>query len=485
MKKGWQILFLTALLCFAALLGPRITPPALSAPPPVDLPARVDAYIAETMRRLPIAGLAVAIVQGDQILYVQGYGVADGAGSKVTPQTPFMLASVTKTFTALAAHQLAAAGQLDLDAPLQTYLPEFRLADSQAAAAITVRQLVDHQSGLSTLEGSQPYLHSPGTTLEKALAHLAQYKPKQGPGSYEYSNWNYVLLGEVIARASGQPYTTFMQTHVLDPLEMSHASFADHHTLPDLATGHYISFGQPIPFDEPYVPVMTSAGYLAASAEEMAHYLIPYVNGGQYQGASLLPVQAPGWFDARWNWQPGRPNDISYSASGAHNSVNTAIQLFSLHKVGVAVLMNTRLDALLPAPNAAEIGFNLARIAINFPYEVPSNRGFYLGYALLDGFLLLLIAAILWQAARLKGWAKGYPVAAPRGRFAAWLGIVLDLLLAVGILLLPALLGSTWRVLLFIRTDVAVAFLVTALLLAALGVVKVALVVVQGRRLAA
>ena len=71
------------------------------------------------MRELRIPGLAVTIVHGDQVVYAQGYGVADASGQPVTPQTPMLLGSVSKGITALAIMQLVEAGQLDLDAPVQ------------------------------------------------------------------------------------------------------------------------------------------------------------------------------------------------------------------------------------------------------------------------------------------------------------------------------------------------------------------------------
>jgi CubicO group peptidase (beta-lactamase class C family) len=394
-----------------------------------------------------------------------------------------MLASVTKTFTALAAQQLAEAGALNLDAPLQAYIPEFRLADPEAAAAITVRHLLDHTSGISTLEGTQPYVHDADTSFAEALERLARYRPQRSPGGpYEYSNLNYVLLGEVVARASGQPYTEYMQAHIFDPLEMTGATFADYHTLPGAATGNLISFGLRQPYDEPHIPLMLSAGYLTASAEDMAHYLIPYLNQGRYEGRSLLQPQGEGWYDSYWNWNAGTPPDIAPGHSGGHDSINTDLRLFVLHKVGVVVLMNTRLDTLFPAPNAYEIAFNLARMVSGFPYETPSGRDFYRTYALIDGALLLMAACILWQVSRLRGWSRRYRGASPGRRLLLGAGAALNLLAAAGLYSVPALNDSAWPVLLSHRADIAFAVLGLCVLFAALGGIKVGLMALpEGR----
>ena len=103
-------------------------------------------YPAGSSARIP--GLALAIVRGDQIVYLKGYGRADASGRPVTPQTPFLIGSITKSFTALAVMQLVEAGTVDLDAPVQRYIPWFRVADPRASAQITVRHLLTMTSGL-------------------------------------------------------------------------------------------------------------------------------------------------------------------------------------------------------------------------------------------------------------------------------------------------------------------------------------------------
>jgi CubicO group peptidase (beta-lactamase class C family) len=439
-----------------------------------SLQERVDAYIKETMDRLPIPGMAVGIVRGDRVLYIQGYGTANVDGDPVTPQTPFMLASVTKTFTALAVQQLASAGQLDIDKPVQDYLPEFHLADEQAAASITVRHLLDHTSGITTVEGTQPYLQSPDTTFDDAMAGLARFTPRRSPGEqYEYSNWNYVLLGEIVRRASGQPYADYVQKNILDPLEMSQTTFADHHTLPGAATGNLIVFGASVPYDEPYLPVTLSAGHLTSTAEDMTHYLVTFFDHGQYHGHAVLPSQGLGWYDTSWYWHAGMPQDVCYGFSGGHNSINTNIQLFPFQRVGVVVLMNTRLDQLIPSPTVNDIAFNLGRLTLNQSYEVPSARTFYMGYALLDTFLLFLIVSIIWQAANLRKWKERYQAARRSKRITAWVGIVFNLLVCLVILWLPSPSGTRWNIMLHFRPDFALPVLTIGVCLGALGLVKI------------
>ncbi|MFT3891059.1 MAG: serine hydrolase domain-containing protein [Anaerolineales bacterium] len=470
MKTNLRIFLLAMLVMTLA----TTTTHAWARPMNDDLGEKVDAYITETMKRFPIPGMAVGIVKGDKVLYLKGYGTANADGDPVTPQTPFMLASVTKTFTALAVQQLAQAGKIDLNAPVQTYIPDFRLNDEHNGATVTVRHLLDHTSGISTIEGTQPSLHSSRATFDSALKQLARYRPDYEPGElYEYSNWNYALLGEVISRTSGQTYVEYMQDNILNPLEMSRASFADYHTLPGVATGNLIVFGIPVPYNEKVAPATRSAGYLSASAEDMTHYLLTYYNHGQYNRHALLNSEGLGWYDAYWNWHTGMPDDISIGFSGGHNSINTNIQLFPFHRVGVVILMNTRLEQLIPGPSANEIAFNLARMSIDYPYEVPSNRVFYGGYAALDLLLVILIVSILWQILRWKGWSIQYRNAQTKKRIILWLGIVLDILLSIGIFILPSVLKTRWNIILFFRPDFSVPLLLIGICLGILGISKI------------
>jgi CubicO group peptidase (beta-lactamase class C family) len=158
----------------------------------------IDAYVEEQMRRLKIPGVSLAIVEGDEIVHLRGFGQARPGGEPPSPHTPFPIASLTKSFTALAVMQLTEAGKVELDSPVQRYLPWFRVADPQASAQMTVRHLLNQTSGLPTSAGAIPladFDSSPGATERqaRALSTLALTRPVGS--AFEYSNSNYNLLG--------------------------------------------------------------------------------------------------------------------------------------------------------------------------------------------------------------------------------------------------------------------------------------------------
>lgn len=110
----------------------------------------VDAFVVEQMEKHRVPGVAVAILEDGEVSYLKGYG-ASGKGNPVTADTPFVIGSISKSFTAVAILQLVEDGLVDLDAPVRSYLPSFEVADETATGSITVRHFLHHTSGLSEL----------------------------------------------------------------------------------------------------------------------------------------------------------------------------------------------------------------------------------------------------------------------------------------------------------------------------------------------
>jgi len=232
----------------------------------------------------------MAIVNGDRIIHLRGFGAADPSGRPVTPQTPFIIGSLTKSFTALAIMQLVEADKLELDAPVQRYIPWFRLHDLPTSAQITPRHLLNHMSGISRYAGRQLLTGKGNATIEQRVRELRTVAVTKSVGStFQYSNANYLILGLLIQIVSGQPYGSYIQQHIFNPLEMHHSFASQSNALQDgMATGYCWWFGMPFPAHLPYLSDALPAGFLLSSAEDMAHYLIAHLNGGWYGGTSIL-----------------------------------------------------------------------------------------------------------------------------------------------------------------------------------------------------
>src|SRR5262245_17215858 len=141
---AWTALVLAVVGAAYLASRPGSDAPAANGPATAPEFAAIERFVRHEMAAQRIPGLALGIVRDGRIAYVRGFGKADESGRPVTPQTPFIIGSLSKSFTALAIMQLVEAGKVELDAPVQRYLPWFHVADEQASGQITVRDLL-HQ----------------------------------------------------------------------------------------------------------------------------------------------------------------------------------------------------------------------------------------------------------------------------------------------------------------------------------------------------
>lgn len=252
---------------------------------------KVDAYLARRIAEQRIPGLAIGIVDHNRIAHLGGFGVADPSGRPVSPVTPFILGSVSKSFTALAVMQLAEKGRIELDTKVCRYIPWFTLADA-SSQQITVRQLLNQTSGLS-VETSEKYAASSDVSdgaLENRVRDLrAQHLDRPVGSDFEYSGTNYAVLGLLVQIVSGQRFEEYVQEHIFTPLKMDHSYTSEIEAKRHgLATGYLYWFSFPratqLPFNRGSVP----QGYMISTAEDMSHYLIAQLNGGRYGDVQIL-----------------------------------------------------------------------------------------------------------------------------------------------------------------------------------------------------
>lgn len=275
-------------LASAILLACAAAPPLFAQAP--DL-AAIDSAVEAEFARGRVPGGAVVVVRGDS-LHTYAFGRADGTGRPVTAQTPFYLGSTTKSFTALAVLQLADEGRVELDAPVQRYVPWFTLADSAFSRGITVRQLLVHNSGIPGRAGEY-WLDDPDTSATAEERHVWRLASLEPVHRFDYSNTNYTTLGLVAAAASGMPYSEYLRARVLAPLDMRHSHTERADAIGDgLTPGYRMVLGFPMALGQPANRGDLAAGYLISSAEDVGHYLIAHLNHGRYGGRLAVSARA-------------------------------------------------------------------------------------------------------------------------------------------------------------------------------------------------
>ena len=217
-------------LCFAlALVTSGVPGKSLAQSPESSKEKQIDALFFEvTSPDAP--GLAVLVRQNGKTIFEQGYGVRDlRTKSKIAARTNFRLASFTKQFSAMAIMLLVRDGKLRYDETLTEIFPDF----PDYGKSITIRNLLNHVSGLPNYEDLMEAaekvkgpLWSPEKQIQDAEVLELLEKEKTGkfaPGTnWSYSNSGYVVLGIIVAKASGKPYREFLRERIFTPLKMNH-----------------------------------------------------------------------------------------------------------------------------------------------------------------------------------------------------------------------------------------------------------------------
>lgn len=244
-------------------------------------------YILKQMESYKVPGVSLALVDQAGIIWAEGFGMADIARNrKATPRTIFRTASLTKLFTGLGIMQLAEQGTIHLDSPLVKYLPDFQpLSRLGETEPITTRHLLTHHSGVPS-DIMYRYFHPDPPPFQSALTYMNQEYLISPPNTIlAYSNLGYSLLGVLIERMSGQSYESYIQEHILTPLNMKQSNFTIRQ---DMAGRYAMGYEDDLEaYEEPPardIPAMM----LHSSVADMAHFIQMILNDGRYEDRQLL-----------------------------------------------------------------------------------------------------------------------------------------------------------------------------------------------------
>jgi CubicO group peptidase (beta-lactamase class C family) len=238
--------------------------------------------------------LTLGVTDRDETLAVRTYGFADLASQEpVTPETLFEIGSIGKSFTAILVLQLADEGKIDLQAPVDRYLPWFKVAHPRSDPAITIAHLLSHTAGIvAGIDGS------PEAAFQAwSLRHLPT---ASAPGTrFHYSNVGYKALGLVLEAVEGRPYPELVRERILDPLGMSATEPAITHEIRRrLAVGYEYLHDDRVGYaGAPLAPATwletdTADGSIASTAGDMCAFVRLLLRGGEGPAGRLLSEEA-------------------------------------------------------------------------------------------------------------------------------------------------------------------------------------------------
>ena len=314
--------------------------------------ARVTQALAEELAKQQGVGLAVGIIEGGRVVYVNGLGFADREQNRpVTPETVFNWASNSKPVAAIAAMQLVEAGKLDLDKDVREYVPEF----PEKGTVITSRMLLCHQSGIphytngKIIPTKREYgVENPFLDPVNALDTFNQSPLLFTPGERcEYSSFAYILMSAVIQRAGGEPFFDQVQERIAKPLGMATLQLDLAASKLEWATGYTMSKGRVMPVKDRSHGWKAGAGAFKSTVGDFAKFAEALIN---------RRLVAPATYARMWQPQKlksGKPTDwalgftveqeragIKVSHGGRQDETTTRLVLYPATKRGMVVMSN-------------------------------------------------------------------------------------------------------------------------------------------------
>jgi D-alanyl-D-alanine dipeptidase/CubicO group peptidase (beta-lactamase class C family) len=247
-----------------------------------NIQRKLAAFIEREMRDKQIPAISIALVDGDQTVLALGFGKANSRGDKASANTIYRVGSVSKLFTDLAVMQLAAADKLDIDADVRKYLPDFQ-PRNPFGVPITLRQLMSHQSGLVRESPIGHYFDDGEPSLADTVKSLNE------TSHTKYSNAGVSVAGLVVERIVGKPFEDCVRDSLLRPLEMSTSGFRMSAAIEErLAAAWMRSHHAPRLVAPNFALGTLPAGNLYSSMNELSHFLIAVLGGGQFRGKHVI-----------------------------------------------------------------------------------------------------------------------------------------------------------------------------------------------------
>lgn len=248
-----------------------------------------DKFVESAMKDWNVPALGVAIVKDGEVLLTKGYGYADVENKrKADAKTLFAIGSSSKAFTAAAIMQLVDEKKVDLDEPVITYLPDFKLYDDYATNHITTRDLLSHRSGLPRHDFAWYGSDASRTDLYNRLRYLEPTAELRE--TWQYQNLMYMTAGYLVGQIEDETWEKSLRRKILNPLGMANTNFSveDMKKVKNHALPYNEEDEKAVKMDLRNIDAIGPAGSINSNAEDMAKWLQMLLNEGNFDGTEIL-----------------------------------------------------------------------------------------------------------------------------------------------------------------------------------------------------
>ena len=424
-----------------------------------DIFERIDDYLRSCAENAHIPALTATIADSDEILFANNYGKCESC------DTPFVLGSVSKSFTAVCIMRLAEQGKIRLNDNISVYLKDAADGDH-----ITVNQLLNHTSGLGEHQ-----------TLENC--HIVNEQ-----GVHCYANVNYSLLGKIIEQVTGSTFEEYLTANIIDPLGLANTAASQEKSIANgLIDGHTDYWGFSVK-SSPKYPVSDNAwitvpaGYMSSSANDLARYLQMYLRGGEgiisqrsidnmfYEDTVFVDGDVPYWYGYGWATVKEPLPEPVLRHSGLVETGTSCVFIIPGKHLAVAVTANVN-DYFVTNEMMDSLGWGVILMLLGEEPNIISPDTYILDHLKIDLIMIIVFAAALIPMFFIPKYKKR--ISQKHYISAVVRALIVNILLPVFILLIVPLFFQTplWVAKAFVP-DVFITIVVSSSLLFMGGIVK-------------
>lgn len=332
---------------YAQSAGAEVAQAAVAPAPYAEAVANADRQAKEWLGR-GIPGLVLAVALDGKLVYSEGFGYADlEERVPVWPTTKFRIGSISKPLTAVGLMELVQAGKVNLDAPVQKYVPSF----PDKGALITVRMVAGHLGGIRHYQGDEFLIQKHYPSVVEGLEIFQDDPLVSPPGTkFHYSSYGFNLLSAVVESASAENFLSYMQDRVFTPLGLAHTAADQNHQIVEQRSRFYeLPKDSPVR-NAPYVDnsYKWAGGGFLSTAEDLTRFgsamLQPGLLDGQSLQAMFTPQKTTGGeatgYGIGWGIQKSRSGKLIYEHSGGSVGGSSQLIVYPEDHLVVAVIAN-------------------------------------------------------------------------------------------------------------------------------------------------
>lgn len=403
-----------------------------------------------------IPGMAVIVVNSDEVIFSKTYGNCENL------DTPFIIGSMSKSFTALSIMKLVEENRLDIDKPISTYIDtSLYFKNKEDGDKITVKQLLNQNSGIGTYQ------------------KLGNLKITKNYGKYEYSNANYNLLGKIIESVSNESYSDYVTKNIFEPLGMNHTSTTlEGSKANGLIKGYQNYFGFPVAINPNYPTddnswIQVPAGFISSSASDIGKYLQMYLNKGLniitkdsihqmfYDNIPQDDIDRDyygmGWVYTNYYNKP------VLTHSGLVENYTSKMFIIPEDNIGIVVLVN--MNDYLVTNNLLE---DIVKPILGEEKTNISSHLYLKNHLLFDAIYLVITIIAIYPIVTIKRWKNK-----DKTKKLYIIDIIRHLILPLLLFLLPIVINVPFWVIWNFVKDLSLVLIVNSLLMISVGLYKI------------